>query len=235
MPKIWWWVRCSRGTATLKGRVSPHTKANYLASPPLVVAYAIAGNLAIDFKTDPIGQDADGRPVYLKDIWPSTEEIKTVMAAALTPEMFRSRYSNVFSGTPDWQQIQTVDSKTYAWKGNSTYVQNPPFFEGMAATVNGQAFADIQGARPLALLGDSITTDHISPAGAIKTDSPAGSYLVGQRGHRGGLQLLRLPPGQPRGDDAGHLRQYSSAKRDGAGFRWRRHPAHARRHGNVHL
>jgi aconitate hydratase len=169
------------GNRNFEGRVSPHTKANYLASPPLVVAYAIAGNLAIDLKTDPIGQDADGRPVYLKDIWPSTEEIKTVMAAALTPEMFRSRYSNVFSGTPDWQQIQTVDSKTYAWKSDSTYVQNPPFFEGMGATVNGQAFADIQGARPLALLGDSITTDHISPAGAIKTDSPAGSYLTGNQ------------------------------------------------------
>jgi aconitate hydratase len=169
------------GNRNFEGRVSPHTKANYLASPPLVVAYAIAGNLAIDLKTDPIGQDADGRPVYLKDIWPSTEEIKTVMAAALTPEMFRSRYSNVFSGTPDWQQIQTVDSKTYAWKSDSTYVQNPPFFEGMAPTVNGQAFADIQGARPLALLGDSITTDHISPAGAIKTDSPAGSYLTGNQ------------------------------------------------------
>ena len=167
------------GNRNFEGRVSPHTKANYLASPPLVVAYAIAGNLAIDVKTDPIGQDAEGRPVYLKDIWPSTEEIKAVMAEALTPEMFRSRYSNVFSGTPDWQQIQTVDSKTYAWKGNSTYVQNPPFFEDMAPTVNGQAFADIQGARPLALLGDSITTDHISPAGAIKGDSPAGSYLVG--------------------------------------------------------
>jgi aconitate hydratase len=166
------------GNRNFEGRVSPHTKANYLASPPLVVAYAIAGNLAIDLKTDPIGQDADGRPVYLKDIWPSTQEIKDVMAAALTPDMFRSRYSNVFTGTDAWQQIDTVDSKTYAWKGNSTYVQNPPFFEGMAASVNGGGSADVQGARLLALLGDSITTDHISPAGAIKTDSPAGSYLV---------------------------------------------------------
>jgi aconitate hydratase len=166
------------GNRNFEGRVSPHTKANYLASPPLVVAYAIAGNLAIDLKTDPIGQDQDGRPVYLKDIWPSTTEIKAVMAEALTPEMFRSRYSNVFTGTADWQKIDTVDSKTYAWKADSTYVQNPPFFEGMAAEVNGGGMADITGARPLALLGDSITTDHISPAGAIKTDSPAGSYLV---------------------------------------------------------
>lgn len=166
------------GNRNFEGRVSPHTKANYLASPPLVVAYAIAGNLAIDLKTDPIGQDAEGRPVYLKDIWPSTEEIKAVMAQALTPEMFRSRYGNVFTGTADWQKISTVDSQTYAWQDDSTYVQNPPYFAAMAPSVNGQAFADIHGARPLAILGDSITTDHISPAGAIKADSPAGHYLV---------------------------------------------------------
>ncbi|MBD2257603.1 aconitate hydratase AcnA [Pseudanabaena sp. FACHB-2040] len=169
------------GNRNFEGRVSPHTKANYLASPPLVVAYAIAGNLAIDLKNDPIGQDSSGSPVYLKDIWPSTEEIKSVMAEALTPEMFRSRYGNVFDGTPAWQQIGTADSQTYTWEGSSTYVQNPPYFEGMSSEVNGHSFADIEGARPLAILGDSITTDHISPAGSIKTDSPAGSYLVGNQ------------------------------------------------------
>ncbi|TVP66248.1 MAG: aconitate hydratase, partial [Leptolyngbya sp. LCM1.Bin17] len=110
--------------------------------------------------------------------WPGTDEIKTVMAAALTPEMFRSRYGNVFTGTADWQKIAPVDSQTYDWQNDSTYVQNPPYFEAMPPSVNGQAFADIHGARPLALLGDSITTDHISPAGAIKADSPAGHYLV---------------------------------------------------------
>ncbi|MBE9136995.1 aconitate hydratase AcnA [Nodosilinea sp. LEGE 07088] len=166
------------GNRNFEGRVSPHTKANYLASPPLVVAYAIAGNLAIDLKADPIGQDTQGRPVYLKDIWPTSAEIKAVMAKALTPQMFRSRYSNVFVGTADWQEIATPESQTYTWNGDSTYVQNPPYFTDMPASVNGQAFADILGARPLAILGDSITTDHISPAGAIKTDSPAGSYLV---------------------------------------------------------
>jgi len=166
------------GNRNFEGRVSPHTKANYLASPPLVVAYAIAGNLAIDLKTDPIGTDGEGNPVYLKDIWPSTEEIKAVMAEALTPEMFRSRYGNVFTGTADWQNIEAVDSQTYQWQGESTYVQNPPFFADMAPSVNGGGQGDITGARPLALLGDSITTDHISPAGAIKADSPAGSYLV---------------------------------------------------------
>jgi aconitate hydratase len=167
------------GNRNFEGRVSPHTKANYLASPPLVVAYAIAGNLAIDLQKDPIGQDAEGRPVYLKDIWPTTEEINTVMATALTPEMFRSRYRNVFVGTEDWQAIATTPSQTYAWSDDSTYVQNPPYFGGMSPTLNGShSSVHIQGAHPLAILGDSITTDHISPAGAIKTDSPAGSYLI---------------------------------------------------------
>ena len=166
------------GNRNFEGRVSPYTKANYLASPPLVVAYAIAGNLAVDLQTDPIGQDPDGRPVYLKDIWPSTEEIKTVMATAVTPAMFRRRYSNVLTGTTDWQAIAAEASQTYSWQANSTYVQNPPFFEHMAPTVNGSSTADIAGARALAILGDSITTDHISPAGAIKTNSPAGSYLT---------------------------------------------------------
>jgi len=166
------------GNRNFEGRVSPHTKCNYLASPPLVVAYAIAGNLAIDLKNDPIGTDADGNPVYLRDIWPSTQEIQEVMKAALTPEMFRSRYGNVFTGSEEWQAIATPDSKTYDWQGDSTYVQNPPFFDGMDAEVNGHSFSDIAGARPLAVLGDSITTDHISPAGAIKKESPAGSYLV---------------------------------------------------------
>ncbi len=167
------------GNRNFEGRVSPYTKANYLASPPLVVAYAIAGNLAIDLKTDPIGQDADGRPVYLKDIWPSTEEIQAVMATALTPDMFRRRYSNVFLGTEAWQAIAADTSQTYAWNPASTYVQNPPYFEGMGAIVNGHGDGiNIRSARPLAILGDSITTDHISPAGAIKADSPAGRYLM---------------------------------------------------------
>ncbi|MEO0541426.1 MAG: aconitate hydratase AcnA, partial [Cyanobacteria bacterium P01_A01_bin.105] len=169
------------GNRNFEGRVSPHTKANYLASPPLVVAYAIAGNLDLDLKTEPLGTDRDGNPVYLKDIWPTTEEIRGVLGKALTPEMFRSRYDNVFSGNDAWKQIEAEETETYGWTAGSTYVQNPPFFEGMAASVsasvNGGAFSNIKGARPLALLGDSITTDHISPAGAIKADSPAGDYL----------------------------------------------------------
>ncbi|MEO0757484.1 MAG: aconitate hydratase AcnA [Cyanobacteria bacterium J06648_16] len=165
------------GNRNFEGRVSPHTKANYLASPPLVVAYAIAGNLAIDLKTEPLGTDIDGNPVYLKDIWPTTQEIREVLGEALTPEMFRSRYSNVFTGNDAWKQIKAEETETYGWNSDSTYVQNPPFFEDMTASVNGGAFSNIAGARPLALLGDSITTDHISPAGAIKADSPAGDYL----------------------------------------------------------
>ncbi len=166
------------GNRNFEGRVSPQTKCNYLASPPLVVAYAIAGNLSVDLKTEPIGHDKDGNPVYLKDIWPTTAEIKAVIEEALTPEMYQSRYGNVFSGNEEWRSIETVDSQTYAWDSDSTYVQNPPFFEGMAAEVNGGSFAEIKAARPLAILGDSITTDHISPAGSIKSDSPAGSYLT---------------------------------------------------------
>ena len=166
------------GNRNFEGRVSPHTKANYLASPPLVVAYAIAGNLGIDLMTDPIGQTADGKDVFLRDIWPTTAEVKAAEQSALTPEMYRSRYSNVFAGNAEWQAIDTEESQTYQWQSDSTYVQNPPFFAGMNAQVSLGAIADIHGARLLALLGDSITTDHISPAGAIKAASPAGDYLV---------------------------------------------------------
>ena len=166
------------GNRNFEGRVSPHTKANYLASPPLVVAYAIAGNLSIDLMNDPIGQTSEGKDVFLKDIWPSTAEVKDAVQSALTSDMYRSRYSNVFAGNSEWQAIDTEESQTYQWQSDSTYVQNPPFFAGMGAHVGSGAIADIKGARLLALLGDSITTDHISPAGAIKAASPAGDYLV---------------------------------------------------------
>ena len=166
------------GNRNFEGRVSPHTRGNYLASPPLVVAYALAGNFSIDLRTEPLGTDPQGNPVYLKDIWPTSQEIRDTLQIALTPEMFRSRYSNVFTGDEQWRKIQAEDSQTYSWNTSSTYVQNPPFFEGMSAATNGSGMSDIRGARPLALLGDSITTDHISPAGAIKQESPAGSYLV---------------------------------------------------------
>ncbi len=171
-------VVCSvlSGNRNFEGRVNPHVKANYLASPPLVVAYALAGSMTKDIYTDPLGEDGDGNPVFLKDIWPSNKEIDDVLKAHLSREMFQSRYSNVFQGTDEWRAVQVEGSLTYGWNAGSTYVQNPPYFVGMDKEPGG--FADIRGARPLAQLADSITTDHISPAGPIKRDGPAGDYLI---------------------------------------------------------
>jgi aconitate hydratase len=166
------------GNRNFEGRISPHVKANYLASPPLVVAYALAGSMTRDLYNDPLGKGADGEPVYLRDIWPTNAEIRAAIDAALTAEMFQSRYADVFKGTKAWRAIKTPPSMTYDWDASSTYVQHPPFFENLAREPGG--FADITGARPLALLGDSVTTDHISPAGNIKADSPAGAYLMAQ-------------------------------------------------------
>jgi len=162
------------GNRNFEGRVSPDVRANYLASPPLVVAYAIAGTMNIDVATDPIGYDDDNQPVYLKDIWPSSAEIAEVVRTCVTPEMFAERYANVFLGDETWQGIETSGGLTYDWPA-STYVANPPFFEGMTTDVTPPK--DFSGARILGLFADSITTDHISPAGSIKADSPAGLYL----------------------------------------------------------
>ena len=171
-------VSCSvlSGNRNFEGRIGPDIKANYLASPPLVVAYAIAGSLRINVARDPLGQDQDGNDVYLSDIWPSNAEIQAVMRDAVTPEMFASRYANVFKGDEHWQGIEVSGGQTYDWPMASTYVQNPPYFEGMG--LKPQAPADIHKARILGLFADSITTDHISPAGNIKADSPAGRYLT---------------------------------------------------------
>ena len=163
------------GNRNFEGRVSPDVKANYLASPPLVVAYAIAGSMRLDITKDPIGKDQDGNPVMLADVWPSNAEVAETVASCLTPEMFRERYGDVFAGTEAWQNIETATGNTYQWNEDSTYVRQPPFFDGNAAG----EIADINSANILALLGDSITTDHISPAGAIKADGPAGDYLRG--------------------------------------------------------
>ena len=164
------------GNRNFEGRVNPHVKANYLASPPLVVAYAIAGSMTVDVSKDPLGEDADGNPVYLKDIWPTSHEINSVIQAKLTPAMYRERYANVFAGGDEWKAVKVSGSLTYDWQDGSTYVQNPPYFAGMASKPG--AIEDIKGARVLAMLGDSITTDHISPAGSIKKDGPAGDYLL---------------------------------------------------------
>ncbi len=164
------------GNRNFEGRISPHVKANYLASPPLVVVYALAGSMHADLYNDPLGQDQDGNDVYMKDIWPTNAEIQDVVKTSLTPAMFKDRYDNVFEGPEEWQAVQGGEGQTYDWQDSSTYVKNPPFFDGMKQEP--EALNDIKGARCLALLGDSVTTDHISPAGAIKTDSPAGSYLT---------------------------------------------------------
>ncbi len=163
------------GNRNFEGRVNQDIKANYLASPPLVVAYAIAGSMRINVATDPIAQTEDGRDIYLKDLWPTNAEVDEAISKALTREMFIERYANVFQGTDEWQAVPVSEGKTYEWNDKSTYIQHPPYFQGMSTAV--APTRNVMGARPLALLGDSITTDHISPAGSIKADSPAGQYL----------------------------------------------------------
>lgn len=166
------------GNRNFEGRIHADVKANFLASPPLVVAYAIAGTVDIDLAVDPIGHDAEGNPVMLKEIWPTTEEVERAVAGALGRDQFLAQYQDVFTGSEEWQGIETSTGEMYEWSDASTYVQNPPFFEGMSLDVD--EIRPVTGARCLALLGDSVTTDHISPAGAIKVDSPAGQYLVEQ-------------------------------------------------------
>lgn len=164
------------GNRNFEGRVHAQVKANYLASPPLVVAYALAGTVNIDLTKDPIGYGNDNKPVYLKDIWPTNEEIQEAVQASLTPEMFRAKYANVFTQNQQWNDIPVPKGDLYEWDDKSTYIANPPFFQGLAPEAGD--IADIGGASVLALMGDSVTTDHISPAGNIKADSPAGKYLL---------------------------------------------------------
>ncbi|MCG9915297.1 MAG: aconitate hydratase AcnA [Phenylobacterium sp.] len=170
-------VACSvlSGNRNFEGRVNPDVRANYLASPPLVVAYALAGSMQIDLTTEPLGEGKDGQPVYLKDIWPTNEEIAALQRKHVTDKMFATRYADVFKGDKAWQGIKVAGGQTYAWDVGSTYVQNPPYFEGMS--MEPEAITDIIEARVLGVFGDSITTDHISPAGSIKLTSPAGEYL----------------------------------------------------------
>jgi aconitate hydratase len=164
------------GNRNFEGRVNPQTRANYLASPMLVVAYALAGSMKIDLAKDPIGKGKGGKPVYLKDLWPSTMEIAKAVRKNVTSAAFKARYADVFRGDKNWRAVKVEPSLTYSWDAGSTYVQNPPYFADMPKEAG--RLSDIKGARVLALLGDSITTDHISPAGSIKKDSPAGKYLI---------------------------------------------------------
>ncbi len=160
------------GNRNFEGRISPHVRANYLASPPLVVAYALAGSMTRDILEEPLGKGSDGEPVYLKDIWPRDSEIQDIIARVLSPDMFRKRYADVFKGPEQWRAIKPKTGLTFSWNPGSTYVQHPPFFADEGER------GDITGARPLAILGDSVTTDHISPAGTIMEESPAGAYLL---------------------------------------------------------
>ena len=167
------------GNRNFEGRVHAEVRMNFLASPPLVVAYAIAGRGDVDFHEEPLGEDATGTPVYLRDLWPSSHEIQDTIAASISSEMFRARYAGVFEGDERWRSMDVPAADRFQWDSTSTYVQNPPYFDGMSMTPRG--IPTIHGARMLALLGDSITTDHISPAGAIKADSPAGHFLQGRQ------------------------------------------------------
>ncbi len=164
------------GNRNFEGRVSPDVQANYLASPPLVVAYALAGSVNRDLSVEPLGMGSDGKPVFLKDIWPTNQEVQKFIQENVTREVFLSRYADVFKGDAGWQKVPVTKSLTYAWNSGSTYVQNPPYFQGITKTP--EPVKDIKNARILALLGDKITTDHISPAGSIKKDGPAGAYLL---------------------------------------------------------
>ncbi|MFX1757569.1 aconitate hydratase AcnA [Rhodococcus sp. As11] len=163
------------GNRNFEGRISPDVKMNYLASPPLVIAYALAGTMDFDFETDALGKDTDGNDVFLKDIWPSAQEIDDTIKSAISQDMFRKSYADVFKGDERWQNLETPEGDTFAWDENSTYVRKAPYFDGM--TMDPDAVSDIKGARVLALLGDSVTTDHISPAGPIKPGTPAAQYL----------------------------------------------------------
>jgi aconitate hydratase len=165
------------GNRNFEGRIHPEVKMNYLASPPLCVAYALAGRMDLDLLTEPLGEDGDGEPVYLRDIWPTQAEVNAAVEEAVQSDMYRKSYGGVYEGDENWRALETPEGDRYAWDDGSTYVKRPPYFEGMPAEAP-EGFEDIRGARILALLGDSVTTDHISPAGAIKRDGPAGSYLI---------------------------------------------------------
>ncbi len=165
------------GNRNFEGRISPDVRANYLASPPLVVAYALAGTVDIDLTSEPLGTDSSGRPVYLADIWPTQDEVAAIVASSVSRDQFIEQYASVFEGSEEWQAIETSGAALYDWDPSSTYIQEPPFFVGL--TPEPEPIRPVRGARALVKVGDSVTTDHISPAGAIAVDSPAGQYLIG--------------------------------------------------------
>ncbi len=221
------------GNRNFEGRVNVDVRANYLMSPPLVVAYALAGKIGHNFDADPLGKDQSGKPVYLKDIWPTQAEVSAAIERAVSSEGFRKEYATVTDGDASWQGLSFPTGDVYQWEPDSTYIRQAPYFDGM--TMTPAPVTDIAGARVLAVLGDSVTTDHISPAGSIKANGPAGKYLSRTRRQTRRLQLLRLAPRQSRSHGARHLRQCAPAQQARARHRRRRHAAAARRRANVHL
>ena len=197
------------GNRNFEGRINQDVRNNYLASPPLCVAYALAGRMDIDIFEEPLGQGSDGQDVFLKDIWPSSEEIKDTVAEAVREEMFKEGYSDVFEGDERWKGLDTPDGDRYTWP-DSTYVRKPSFFEDMDSEP--AEVEPIEGARVLAVLGDSVTTDHISPAGAIKKDEPSRRVADRERRRARRLQLIRLAARQPRGDDPRNLREHPASQ-----------------------
>ncbi len=209
-------VVCSvlSGNRNFEGRIQQDVRANYLASPPLVVAYALAGWITTDITTEPLGHDSAGKPVYLKDVWPTEQEVQQTMLKAVTADMFRRSYADVFRGDERWQGLGVAEGSRFQWDASSTYVRKPTFLEGM--TMEPAPLRDITGGRLLALLGDSVTTDHISPAGSIKADSPAGKVSDREGREADRLQLVRRASWQSRSDDARHVRERAPAESDGA-------------------
>ena len=210
-----------------------NVRANYLASPPLVVAYALLGKVTVDITTEPLGIGNDGKPVYLKDVWPTNKEIADVVAASLSREQFLKRYGEVFKGPKQWQTIAVdTDSETYRWSDGSTYVKNPPYFEGFG--MQPPAVVDVKGARCSADLGDSITTDHISPAGCIR-DRPQANTCWNGVSVCTGLQHLRRAARESRSDDARHVRERSHQEPHAARHRRRHHESPSVRRADVDL
>ena len=198
------------GNRNFEGRISPDVKMNYLACPPLVIAYALAGSMNFDFETDALGRTPTATTSTSRTSGRIAAEVQKTIDSSISTEMFTKEYGAVFDGDERWRSLPTPDSEVFEWDANSTYVRKPPYFDGM--TLETSPVADITGARVLAKLGDSVTTDHISPAGNIKADSPAGRVPAGARRRPQGLQLLRLASRQPRGDDPRHLREHPPAR-----------------------
>jgi aconitate hydratase len=205
------------GNRNFEGRINPDVRANYLMSPPLVVAFALAGRIDLDLRKDAIGTDKHGSPVYLADLWPSRREVEEAMSKSISSDMFRKTYGEVYEGDERWRALAVPKGETYAWDSGSTYIRQAPYFDGM--TVKPGAVEEIRNARVLAVLGDSVTTDHISPAGSIKKDSPAGKYLM-EHG-------VKPADFNSYGDGARHICQRAAAQQNGPQSGRRIHTASA--------